>query len=81
MVAPIAYIVWRDYKNTGLKPETLSAIVAHTTGFYPTTMTYDVNWAKGFWMGEIAAIIVHKVANKVGVNKHVRALTGGYLSI
>ena len=34
-----------------------------------------------FWGGEVAAIVVHKVANKVGVNSMVRRATFGYLSL
>lgn len=81
IVLPPAYIALREVKTHGLSVDALDTTLAHMTGFKPSTGEYNVDWAKPFWLGEIAGIVVHKVANKTGVNRHIRKLTMGYLSI
>ena len=82
MAIPIAYIGYDAVKGAGGDVRAaLNAISVHTTGYSPMSGTFNVDWAKAFWLGEIAAIIVHKAANKTGVNKAIKKFTMGYLTI
>ena len=81
-IVPIAFVAKDSYdKAGGLNTNMLNRLVESTTGYNMIGKTYSARAAMPFWMGEVAAIVVHKVANKTGVNKHVRKLSMGYLSI
>ena len=79
-VLPVAYAVWDSYKVHGLTGNMLGGVMMRVTGYNPILKEFKVDNAKAFWIGEGVAIIVHKVANKTGVNKYIRKLTGGWIS-
>lgn len=81
IVVPIAYVGLDAYRSYGLSTQMLAKIMKSTTGYDPAGKKFDAAAATPFWMGSLAGIVVHKVANKTGINKHVRKLTMGYLSI
>ena len=56
-------------------------ITADLTGYQPSTGTFDYNWAKGYWMGQVAGVVVHKAAGRFGLNRHIKKLTMGWLEI
>ncbi len=80
-VVPVLYVGYNAVKSHGLSPTTLADLAYHTTGYDPSTGMYNIDGAKGFWFGEIAGIVVHKVANKTGLNKYVRKATLGYFQL
>jgi hypothetical protein len=81
IVAPAAYVGINSFRTYGLNESGLDHLVANTVGYQPSSGQFNVNWAKGFWMGEIAGIIVHKVATRTGVNRQIKKLTMGYLGL
>jgi len=80
-ILPPVAVFMGEYKKTGLSSETLVGSMYYMTGYNLNDKSFDIDRAKGFLVGEAVAIISHKVANKVGINKHIRRLTGGYLSL
>ena len=77
---PIAYVGYRAATKDGGIPEKLGVFSVLTTGYDPRTNTFNVQAALPFWIGEVAAIVVHKVANKT-VNRYIRKASMGYLSL
>jgi hypothetical protein len=78
-ILPVGMVVYQAYKDAGgLNINMLNAIGMRTTGYNALSKTYNIDSAKGFWGGEVAGIIVHKVANKT-INKYLRKATMGYL--
>lgn len=78
---PVAYVGYNAYKSASSLGGAINSFLGQTIGYYPSQGTFSVDNAKMFWFGETVAIIGHKVANKVGINKGLRALTGGWLSL
>jgi hypothetical protein len=50
-------------------------------GLNPSTGAFTFSEAMPFWLGEGVAIVGHMVANKTGINAHVRRATMGFLSL
>jgi hypothetical protein len=81
LIIPPLGLAAQQIQSKGFTSDAASGILAGITGYSPMDATYNVDWAKPFWMGMVAAIVAHKVAEKTGVNKTVRKATMGYLSI
>ncbi len=78
-LVPVIGTVLSAYTNAGgFNRGMLSRIGTYTTGYNVDTKSFALANAMPFWTGEIAGIIVHKVANKT-VNKYIRKATMGYL--
>ena len=77
VLATSALSAWQPGNLKG----TANHFVEHWTGYNMDNGNFDYNQAKGYWLGAGVAIVVHKVANKVGVNSYIRRMTGGYLSL
>ena len=80
-ILPPVAVALGEFKKTGMSADTLTGCMYYMTGYNMNDKTFDFDRAKGFVTGEIVAIIGHKVANRTGINKHIRKLTGGYLSL
>ena len=81
-IIPVAFVAKSSYDAAGgFNTNMLNRIVESTTGYNMIGKTYSASKAMPFWFGEVAAIVVHKVANKTGVNKQIRKLTMGYLAL
>lgn len=81
MALPPVGLVVDQVQRKGITYEAAGGILAGMTGYDPTQQTFNKDWAIPFWMGEVAGIVVHKVATKVGLNKSIKAMTGGWLQI
>jgi hypothetical protein len=81
LIVPPLGLAADQISKKGVTYSAAGGILAGMTGYDPTQQTFNADWAKPFWMGMVAAIVAHKVAEKVGVNKQVRKATMGYLSI
>ena len=80
-VLPVLYVGYDAFKSYGMSTTALSHISTSMTGYSPEAGTFNVEKAMPFWLGEGAAIIVHKIASRTGVNKFVRKMTMGYLEL
>ena len=76
---PIAFVAYNAWKQPAWSDK-LNGLSMWTTGYNAKSKTFNTADALPFWLGEIAAIVVHKVANKT-INKHIRKATMGYLSL
>ena len=56
-------------------------LMKSVTGYDPVAKSFSVDNGKAFWFGELAAVVVHKVATKTGVNNYIRKATMGYITI
>lgn len=54
-------------------------MVYEYTGYSTNLGTWDSSKATGLGTGLLVAFIGHKIANKVGVNRSIKKLTGGWL--
>ena len=75
---PIGFVTLAAYKSQGLTSNMAAEMSRNMVGYDPLTKTFSATTATPFWLGEIAAVVIHKVANKT-INKYVRKATMGYL--
>ena len=59
----------------------VEGFIRDTTGYDKGAGGFNPSKAMPFWLGTGAGIVVHKVANKVGMNNYIRRMTFGYLSL
>ena len=81
VVAPPVFMAVRQIRANGLNENALVGFTNATIGYNMNDGSFNVDRAKAFWLGEIAGIVVHKVANKTGVNRQLKKLTMGYLGL
>jgi len=81
VMAPLAGQAFMSATVSGPIQNKLNNFALNTTGVDFVNGTYKMQEAVPFWGAMLAGVIVHKVANKVGVNNYVRRATGGYLSL
>lgn len=82
MAAPVVlvgYDSWQD--SSGDVKAFANLIMGRTTGYYPVDAVFNITRAKMFWLGEGVGYVIGKVATKVGLNKHIKKLTMGYLKL
>jgi hypothetical protein len=79
-IAPVIYQSVASYRQVGgdltLVPENL---FWRFTGYSMKDGGFNKNVAAASAGMFLAAFVAHKVANRFGINKHVKKLTGGYL--
>ena len=81
-VLPVAWTVMSSYKDAGgLNQAMLEKLMNRTIGYNTAMAKWSMDGCKAFWGAEVAAIIVHKVAGKVGLNKVISRFSGGYLTL
>lgn len=78
---PIVMVAKGGYDRYGLTADALNWMGFAITGYDAKNKSFNASVATPFWLGEITSIVVHKVANKTGVNRYVRKATFGYLSL
>jgi hypothetical protein len=77
---PLVGVIANDFKS-GANAANMNTFTEDITGYNMTTGKFNIMQATPFWGAEIAGIVVHKVAAKVGVNRYVKKLTMGYLEL
>lgn len=81
MTLTAAYPSIKAYDTVGLTKDLPQHLVYRYTGY----ATWDGSWNKDIPIklgtGMAISYIAHKVATKVGVNKTIRKLTGGWLEL
>lgn len=80
-IAPLAYVAMNSAMASGSAASKMNSFIAATTGYIPSSGDFSPSKAMPFWAGTIAGVVVHKAANKVGINNYVRKATFGYLSL
>jgi len=80
-ILPLAYVTANALMASGSPASKMNSFVASTTGYIPSSGDFSASKAMPFWAGTIAGVVVHKAANKVGINNYVRRATFGYLSL
>lgn len=78
---PPVWVVYNRVSTLGMTPMAISGISKDIVGYDPNAGTYSFDNHKHFLLGEIAGVVVHRAANRFGLNKHMRKLTMGYLEI
>ena len=78
---PLAVVAVRSYQQSGSAGAKLDALMKYTTGYNWDAKDFQPEQALPFWMGTVAGVVVHKAANKIGVNNMIRRATFGYLSL
>lgn len=78
-LVPVGAVALNAYQTHGLSKNMLVYIGDRTTGYNADNGVFTAADAMPFWTGEIMGIIVHKVANKTGLNKYIRKATMGWL--
>lgn len=81
VVAPLGIVVLKDIEAGGGPSSIANRIVEDVTGYNVIGKKFTASEAMPFWIGSLVGIVVHKVAGKTGVNKHVKKLTMGYFSV
>ena len=83
VVGPVLTVALLDFSKAA--PEGISGkanrFLESVTGYNVIAKSYDYKAALPLWLGTAAGVVVHKVANKTGINKHIRALSMGWLSL
>jgi len=77
VVGASALAAWQPGNLKG----TANHFLEHWTGYNMDNGNFDYNQAKAYWFGGLAAVAVHKMANRFGINSYIRRMTGGYLSL
>jgi hypothetical protein len=80
-IIPLAFVTFNALSQSGSAAAKMNDFSARTIGYIPSSGTFAPSRAVPFWGATIAGVIVHKAANKVGVNNYVRRATFGYLSL
>lgn len=82
-VIPVVGAVYGAYVSGGNKIGMgfVNELSKNLIGLNPTTGVFTFSEAAPFWLGEGVAIVGHMVANKTGINNHVRRATMGFLSL
>lgn len=81
IVLPAGIVVLSDIQQGGTPAGIANRIVEDVTGYNVLGKSFDYEQALPFWLGEIAGIVIHKVAQKTGVNRHLGKLTMGYIGL
>jgi len=81
IAAPMAVPLIRAYQQSGSYGAKADRLLRSVTGVSIDGKDFNVSDALPFWTAMGAGIIVHKVANKVGVNNYVRRMSFGYFSL
>ena len=81
-ILPVVMVIKSSYDLAGgLNTNMANRVVEDMTGYNMLGGTYSMAKATPFWLGEVAAIVVHKVATRTGINRHVKRLTMGYVTL
>jgi len=81
-VLPAVGLVLSAYTGAkGFNATMANNISKGMVGYDLTNGKFAVASAVPFWLSTLGGVVLHKVANKSGVNAHVRKLTMGWLSI
>ena len=80
-IIPLAYVTMNALTSSGSAASKMNDFAANTIGYIPSSNTWAPSRAVPFWGATIAGVVVHKAANKVGLNSYVRRATFGYLSL
>ena len=80
-IMPAAAVVVGEFRKYGLSEATLQGSMYYMTGYNTADGTWSFDRMKGFATGTIVGVIAHKAANRFGINKHVRRLTGGFITL
>ena len=77
-----AYPAYKAYQMAGgFNAELPVQLVYRYTGYSTTLGTFNSDIPVKLGTGMLVAMVAHKVANKAGVNRHLKKLTMGYLTI
>lgn len=79
VAAPVGYIGYRMYELA--KSGNAVYIPTLLTGINSKDKTYEFGTAVQTWAPVLVGALVHKGANRLGINSMVRRATMGYLSI
>ena len=82
-IIPVVGAVYGGYISGGKKlgVEFVNELSKNLIGLNPSTGVFTFSEAMPFWLGEGVAIVGHMVANKTGINNHVRRATMGFMSL
>lgn len=80
-IAPLAIVTARTLQSGASPAGMIEGFVRDTTGYDKGAGKFNAEKAMPFWIGTVAGVVVHKAANKTGINNHVRRATFGYLSL
>jgi len=78
---PVAAVAINAMSFNGTASQKLNHLAIHTIGYDMEKGDFVPAAAVPFWAGEMVGIVVHKAANKMGVNNMVRRASFGYLSL
>jgi hypothetical protein len=82
-IIPVVGATWGAYESGGKKlgMPFVNELSKNLIGLNISTGAFSFAEAAPFWLGEGVAIVGHMVANKTGINNHVRRATMGFLSL
>jgi hypothetical protein len=78
--APTAIYAYNGFKQQGLE-EGVARMAARLTGYSFTEQKWKPNELLAGMLPLVGGAIVHKIANRVGINRQLRKLTMGFISI
>jgi hypothetical protein len=70
---------YKAYQINGFSKDLPDQLVYQYTGYSTVRNDWQAQPAVNLLGGMIVAVVGHKIANKVGINRTLRKLTGGYL--
>jgi len=80
-MAPLAGQAYMSAVSSGPIQNKINNFTLNTTGVDFVNGKFSAKEAVPFWIAMGAGVVVHKVANRVGVNNYVRRATMGWLSL
>lgn len=80
-IIPAAVVVIRAAQSGGSIGAKANYLSMRMTGFDMDKGDFNAAAAMPFWAGTIAGVVVHKAANKVGINNYIRRASMGFLSL
>ena len=78
---PMALDVYAGAQGGGGIKGAMQNLIYNTTGWNTSEHRWESRGLIRGWSPVIAGVLVHKLATHFGINRHVRKLTGGMISI
>jgi len=80
-IIPGAVVLVRAAQSSGSIGAKANYLSMHLTGMNIDSGDFNASTAMPFWIGTVAGVVVHKAANKIGINNYVRRASMGFLSL
>lgn len=81
LTLPVVVPAIRTYNEVGLSKAFPEYFLLESTGYSTTDSKFNENVIKRQLGLVVAGMVGHKIANRLGINKHLKKMTMGYLKL